>query len=281
MRLTKAIGPDQTIYGFEASGLSPGEPIARSLAEMAGVYVREMIGVQPTGPYHLLGWSFGGALAFEIARQLYEGGHEVGFVGFMDAVAPEQGEVAPELQERDEAPAYEEDGALLAEHEAKLLEIIATQLNTMRRYAKMPALTEEGVPITWKQAIEGFQSMGVVPEDYSIDEMKRKMVVYANCAILFKRYRPPALPIPIVHFQAAQNLPEWDFDWSPYSGIGVRTIWIRCSHFRMGFEPNTTLIAAHLRAFIRGDRSALGWWQRTPLANRMNEVFGRLALKRA
>jgi FkbH-like protein len=275
MRLTKAIGADQTIYGFEASGLSPGETMARSLSEMAAVYVKEMIAVQPKGPYHLLGWSFGGALAFEIAKQLYEAGHEVGFVGFMDAVAPEKGEIAPELRETDEPAEYR------PEHEIKLLEIIATQLNTMRRYAKMPPMSEEGVPITWKQAIEGFQSMGVVPEDYSIDEMKRKMLVYANCAILFKRYRPSALPIPLVHFQASKNLPEWDFDWSPYTAIGVRTVWIRCSHFRMGFEPNTTLIAAHLRACIRGDRSALRWWQNTPIANRMNEVIGRLSLKRA
>jgi thioesterase domain-containing protein len=281
MRLTKAIGPDQTIYGFEASGLSPGEPMAHSLSEMASVYVKEMISVQPTGPYHLLGWSFGGALAFEIAHQLYEAGHEVGFVGFMDAVAPEKGEVAAELLESDGTAEYRRGDDLHPQHETKLLEIIATQLNTMRRYAKMPALTEKGSAITWKQAIEGFQSMGVVPEDYSVDEMKRKMLVYANCAILFKRYRPSALPIPLVHFQASQNLPEWDFDWSPYSAYGVRTVWIRCSHFRMGFEPNTTLIAAHLRALVRGDKSALGWWQKTPLANRMNEVIGRLSLKRA
>lgn len=275
MRLTKAIGPDQTVYGFEASGLSPGETMARSLEEMAAVYIKEMIAVQPAGPYHLLGWSFGGGLAFEIARQLYEAGQEVGFVGFMDAVAPERGDIDPEFRNTDESAEYG------PEHEVKLLETIAIQLNTMRRYAKMPPLSEEGVPITWEQAIEGFQSMGVVPDDYSIDEMRRKMLVYANCAILFKRYRPPALPIPLVHFQASQNLPEWDFDWSAYSEHGVRTVWIRCSHFRMGFEPNTTLIAAHLRALIRGDRSALRWWQRTPIANRMNEVIGRLSLKRA
>jgi thioesterase domain-containing protein len=236
----------------------------------------------------LLGWSFGGALAFEIARQLYEADMVVGFVGFMDAVAPEADDVPAEYQadadlmEAGEAhPQYQPGDDLRPEHEAKLLEVIATQLNTMRRYAKLPPVSEEGVPISWKQAIEGFQSMGVVPDDYSIDEMRRKMLVYANCAILFNHYRPTALPIPLVHFQASQNLSEWDFDWNPYSTIGVRTVWIRCSHFRMGFEPNTTLIAAHLRALIRGDSSALGWWQKTSLANRMNEVLGRFSLKRA
>lgn len=287
MRLTKAIGADQTIYGFEASGLSPGELMSSSLQEMAGVYIKEMIAVQPAGPYHLLGWSFGGALAFEIAKQLHESGHEVGFVGFMDAVAPETGEISAEYQQdadannADNSIHYKSGDDLHPEHEAKLLEVIAMQLNTMRRYAKLPILSEESEPITWKQAIEGFQSMGVVPEDYSIDEMRRKMLVYANCAVLFKRYRPGTLPVPLVHFQASQNLPEWNFDWSPHTSVGVRTVWIRCSHFRMGFEPNTTLIAAHLRALIRGDHSSLRWWQKTSLANRMNEVLGRLSLKRA
>ncbi|MDS0140758.1 thioesterase domain-containing protein, partial [Amycolatopsis sp. 505] len=33
--------------------------------------------IQPSGPYHLLGWSFGGLLAHEIAVQLQEAGEQV------------------------------------------------------------------------------------------------------------------------------------------------------------------------------------------------------------
>ena len=268
MRLTKAIGSDQTVYGFEASGLSPGEPMARSLHEMAQTYIKEMISVQPKGPYHLLGWSFGGVLAFEIARQIHAAGGQVGFLGMMDAVAPEKGPLPEEQHRLDEID------------EAAFLEAVGQELNNHRRYGKLPLLDVEG--LTWQHVIDGFQSLGVVPKDYSFEEMRRKMLVYANCGLLTSRYRPPALPIPVVHFQASENpQEEWDFDWSRYTTSGVRTIWIRCHHYRMGFEPNTTLIGAHLRALVRGDRTVLGWWQRTSLANRVNDVIGRLALKRA
>jgi thioesterase domain-containing protein len=38
----------------------------------------------PAGPIHLLGYSFGGLLAFEMAIQLQESGHPIGFVGMVD-----------------------------------------------------------------------------------------------------------------------------------------------------------------------------------------------------
>lgn len=267
MRLTRALGTDQTVYGFEASGLSAGEPMAKSLEEMAQIYIREMISVQPKGPYHLLGWSFGGTLAFEIARQIHAAGGEIGFLGMMDAVAPNKGPLPEKQDDLDQVD------------DATFLKAVGKELNNHRRYGRLPPLDIQS--LTWTQVIEGFQNLGIVPQDYSFEEMRRKMRVYANCGILTKPYRPKALPIPIVHFQASQNLREWDFDWSPYSTRGVNTIWVKCNHYRMGFEPNTTLIGAHLRAFVRGDRTMLGWWQRTILGSRVSGVIGRLALKRA
>jgi FkbH-like protein len=265
MRLTKAIGPDQSVYGFEASGLSPGEPMARSVEEMARTYVKEMIAVQPQGPYHLLGWSYGGALAFEMARQVHAAGGKVGLLSFMDAVAPEMGLPAAQREEVSEQ---------------KLLEGITRQLNTLLRYSKLPPRSETGRTLTWEEVIDGFQSMGIVPGDYSVEEMRRKMVVYGNCNILFNQYRPTAIPFPIVHFQATQNLEEWNFDWSPYTASQVRRIWIRCNHFRMGFEPNTKVIAAHLRSIIRADKSALAWWRRVSFAISAEALIDRFTFKR-
>ena len=265
MRLTKAMGSDQTVYGFEASGLSPGEPMAHSLEEMAASYVKAMVAAQFKGPYHLLGWSFGGVLAFEIARQLHQSGREVGFLGFMDAFAP----VAKPLTE---------EVSIEQIDEAKFLQVIAKELNTIRRYSGFPPLSE--TDMTWQAAIEGYQAIGIVPKDYSIDDMRRKMLVYGNCGLLYSKYRPSPIPIPIVHFQASQNVEDWDFDWRPYTTKQVRPIWIRCNHYRMGFEPNINVVAAHLRALIRGDRRALGWWRRSPLANPLDKLIGRLALAR-
>ena len=59
-----------------------------SVEEMASMYIDAIRLRQPNGPYHVLGISFGGVLAFEIARQLRESGADVRFVGLVDAVLP-------------------------------------------------------------------------------------------------------------------------------------------------------------------------------------------------
>jgi thioesterase domain-containing protein len=51
---------------------------------MASEYIEQIRGVQKTGPYHLLGWSFGGIAAHEIAVQLQADGAEVGALIIMD-----------------------------------------------------------------------------------------------------------------------------------------------------------------------------------------------------
>jgi acetoacetyl-CoA synthetase len=53
---------------------------------MAADYLQEIQARQANGPYCLCGYSFGGLVAFEIARQLSESGYEVGFVGLFDAL---------------------------------------------------------------------------------------------------------------------------------------------------------------------------------------------------
>jgi thioesterase domain-containing protein len=52
---------------------------------MAADYVEQIRSLQDTGPYHLLGWSFGGLVAQEIAVQLRAAGEEVAAVVVLDA----------------------------------------------------------------------------------------------------------------------------------------------------------------------------------------------------
>lgn len=53
---------------------------------LAAQYAREILEVAAEGPYALLGLSFGGVLAFEVAQQLKRAGHEVAFVALLDSV---------------------------------------------------------------------------------------------------------------------------------------------------------------------------------------------------
>jgi thioesterase domain-containing protein len=56
---------------------------------MASDYVEAIRGFQPVGPYWLAGWSMGGVIAFEMARQLQQQGQEIGMLALIDTGVPE------------------------------------------------------------------------------------------------------------------------------------------------------------------------------------------------
>jgi amino acid adenylation domain-containing protein len=78
------LAPDQPVYGLQPRGLEDGmEPIA-DLREMAAYYVEGIRRFRPRGPYRLGGWSFGGVVAWEMARQLRAAGEEVDLLALLD-----------------------------------------------------------------------------------------------------------------------------------------------------------------------------------------------------
>lgn len=71
------------LLGIGWTGAPP--KFGSTLADIARHHVEQLRVVEPDGPYWLAGWSFGGVLAFEIARQLRAAGAEVAFLGLFDA----------------------------------------------------------------------------------------------------------------------------------------------------------------------------------------------------
>ncbi|MEV6971962.1 amino acid adenylation domain-containing protein [Kitasatospora sp. NPDC093806] len=83
--LTRYLDPAQPVYGVQAPCVVGDAPLPESIEAAAAGYVESIRAVQPEGPYHLLGWSLGGILAYEVAVQLREAGAEVGLVANLDA----------------------------------------------------------------------------------------------------------------------------------------------------------------------------------------------------
>jgi thioesterase domain-containing protein len=82
--LVSYLEPDQPAYGIQSQALLPEQTALTRVEEMARYYLAEVRAVQPQGPYHFLGYSFGGLIAFEIARQLSSSGDRTGLVGMLD-----------------------------------------------------------------------------------------------------------------------------------------------------------------------------------------------------
>ncbi|MDT0615855.1 amino acid adenylation domain-containing protein, partial [Streptomyces lancefieldiae] len=82
--LLRHLGPERPVYGLQARGLTPPEPPADGLDAMVKDYLAELRSVQPEGPYHLLGWSFGGLVAHALATRLRAEGQEVALLAILD-----------------------------------------------------------------------------------------------------------------------------------------------------------------------------------------------------
>ncbi|MHC5714684.1 MAG: amino acid adenylation domain-containing protein [Nostoc sp.] len=92
------LGSDQPFYGLQPQGLNGKHPFHRRIEDMATHYIQEIQTLQPDGPYFLGGYSFGGIVAFEMARQLQEQGEEVGILAIVDSCRPGYSWRAPFLK---------------------------------------------------------------------------------------------------------------------------------------------------------------------------------------
>jgi polyketide synthase 13 len=80
--LMSRLPADVPVYGFER--------VEGALAKRVDEYLPLLRELQPHGPYVLGGWSFGGALAYEVAKRLRAEGEEVALLALLDTVFPSE-----------------------------------------------------------------------------------------------------------------------------------------------------------------------------------------------
>ncbi|MEQ4718553.1 amino acid adenylation domain-containing protein [Nonomuraea sp. B19D2] len=73
------------VHALQSPALGSRWTLPGSMRELAEDYLTRVRAVRPEGPYLLLGHSFGGLLAYEMAACLRESGQEVGLVASLDA----------------------------------------------------------------------------------------------------------------------------------------------------------------------------------------------------
>jgi thioesterase domain-containing protein/acyl carrier protein len=84
-RLAKHMGTRRPFYGIRHT---PEAPLNESIPEMAERYATAMLVHQPAGPFYIGGHSFGAVVAYEIARQLADKGHQIGLLAILDQRKP-------------------------------------------------------------------------------------------------------------------------------------------------------------------------------------------------
>jgi amino acid adenylation domain-containing protein len=126
---------EQPVYGLQARGLNGIDEPAESIEQMAADYVAAITAANPHGPYALAGYSFGGIIAFEMARQMLAAGRPVTFVGLLDTYAYQSDHYDPWLKKH-----YRRGMYFLKNMGYKLLliskrpkDILGLKINSLRR----------------------------------------------------------------------------------------------------------------------------------------------------
>ncbi|QNP66634.1 non-ribosomal peptide synthetase [Streptomyces genisteinicus] len=137
----------QPVYGLQSPGLTPGGRVAGTFDELVTDYLRTMRQAQAHGPYHLLGWSFGGMVAHAMATRLQQEGEKVALLALLDAypgegrggVLPAEGDVRTALFE---SLGRREDGhGATGAPGAALADVFGQQYRALRELGDDPLAT--------------------------------------------------------------------------------------------------------------------------------------------
>jgi len=92
---------EKPVYGLQSFGILSDQNQNYTVGnltieDMASCYIDAMKSVQSQGPYHIGGWSMGGVLAVEVARQLIDDGNQVERLFMIDSPAPIENDIPDE-----------------------------------------------------------------------------------------------------------------------------------------------------------------------------------------
>jgi amino acid adenylation domain-containing protein len=82
--IAKYVDEQQPVYGLQAQGLNGKKLTFTTIEEIADLYVNEVLEDNPDGPYAFIGYSLGGIIALEMAKQLKAKAKIVTMLGVVD-----------------------------------------------------------------------------------------------------------------------------------------------------------------------------------------------------
>lgn len=204
---------------------------------MARVYLSALQAVQPEGPYQLGGWSFGGLVAYEMARQLTAQGHEVALLALLDSWAPTP-EPLPTI----------DDTALLAGFVNDLSRTFGTG-ETITAEALAPIAPEQRLAY----ALEQTQLATRLPPDIGVREIDQYLAVFKASLRAMQSYRPQPYAGRVTLFRAGDRPvdeagPTLGWEGLPAGGVELRVV--PGDHYTFVRQPHVATLAEQLGACL-------------------------------
>jgi arthrofactin-type cyclic lipopeptide synthetase C len=238
--LTSYIDVEIPVYGLPAS-----EAPLQTVEGMAARMVKMIRVAQPTGPYRVAGWSFGGTLAYEIATQLIGEDQEVEFLGLLDTF------YTPGLDD------ISQKAAMSYDEKEEILRFIESEIDTDdERRLEMNFLRSNLATMDIERLLQKLKDMSLIPEEYSgysVAQMRYSVARVHATKLASRSYSTWQLPIP-VHLFAAQESSRAN----PTKGWSVvvpknqlRVISVPGTHVSMMRSPHIETVGRSLSQAIR------------------------------
>jgi len=242
MELARQLGPEQPFYGLQSPPENEVIGTTMTVEEMARLYCQGVLQVQSEGPYLLGGWSMGGWVAFEMARQLKLSGREVALVALFDSY-----------------PLRKIGGSTNGNREHKLSVLASFALDLARSLGKEWAVkAQEFMQLNpqqqWASLLERVVHDGFLPRDGAEAVLEGLLRMFTrNFTALDSYAAVPQHELPTLLFQAAESYGTPGYLVEQWRGLTQQSLEaheIPGTHYTLLRTPHVSVVADVLKRRI-------------------------------
>lgn len=230
MELSRHLNPNRTLRAIQSPGLIEADAAEVAIEEMATLYIAEMQKMQPQGPYFLGGWCFGGAIAYEISRQLRQMGQQVTGIVMIDTRAP-----IPE-----NVPEDADDAMLLSWFARDLAVPYGKKLTIPAQY-----LRELSSDHMFDHVLKEAKAINVIPLDANPSDFRLYFDTYLANGVALQTYFPEPEDFPILLVKAKDEMEDFgeSLGWDQLIKDTLTQVDLPGDHSSIMFAENVAAVA--------------------------------------
>jgi thioesterase domain-containing protein/acyl carrier protein len=220
-------GPVHAIQAPDPGAL----PRPWTVEAMAALYLTTVREAQPEGPYLLAGWSLGGVVAFEMARQLETVGERAALLAMIDVAPPGPRESDPEH----ELVQFVHDLAGLAGLQDSV------------------SLTRLAGPLTLERLLERKDLQDALPPGVGADQARELFALFSanRCALRAYRPGPYGGHATLIRAEETAAAPDGFEAWRGLAGSGTEVYILPGDHYSLLRPPRVSALGKLLEDCIQ------------------------------
>ncbi|MFH8989312.1 amino acid adenylation domain-containing protein [Streptomyces sp. NPDC017940] len=239
VELTRHLPAGRAVLAVEAPGIENVGEAEVSVESMAARYIDYLRHIQPSGPYALGGWCFGGVIAYEVAGQLRAAGEEIELLAAIDSRAPIEENIPDTADDATILSWFARD---LAVPYGKTLHIPAEELRAL------------GGDAAFDHILRRAAAIGVLAEDADRAQILRYFEAYLANGIALQTYLPEPRDLDLLLLRAVDEAVGYGpaLGWEALIKGSLHVVGVSGDHNSVMYPPHAAVaaqaIAPHMGA---------------------------------